>query len=348
MPELVPDVAVTEPAPDIVRLAIDAAELVYARAESFTARVAQSPEQEALLAAAVRGLRNDAGAPYAGSLHFPLFVYAGLRGELAPAIDLAAALVLLNLGIHILDDLGDGDLPAHWAGFRPSEIMLAGTACIGVIPQLLLAEIDAPAETVVRLLRTLATGLVRIGAGQQADLRLCDSETATPDEVLAAVRGKSGERRVAYARLAGELAGASDEEISPYEELGRQLGIVAQLTSDCADLFSSGADATDLMNGTRTLPIVLRLAPLRGQERSDFVARLDAARRDRDVRMTVCEELRAAGIPMAATLYAEVHRQQALRALEAARPRQPGRAGLEAMVAAFALFGAGAPASDRA
>jgi hypothetical protein len=159
------------------------------------------------------GLRTDAGVPYAGPVHLPLFVYAGLRGTDAPAVDLAAALVLLNRGIHILDDLGDGDLPPHWAGYEPGEIWLAATGFVGVLPQLLLAELDAPAPTIVEMQRALGRGLTRIAAGQQADLRLAGGETATAAQVEEAVIAKSGERRAMYARLAGLLAGASEDEM---------------------------------------------------------------------------------------------------------------------------------------
>lgn len=317
---------------DVLQAAASIADAVFQRAEARAREVAASPSQAGLIETALTGLRADAGAPFAGSLHFPVYVYASLRGACEPAYDLAAALVLLNLGIHILDDLGDGDLPGHWRGYRPGEIMLVGTALLGVIPQLTLSKLEAPAETVVKLQRTLGEGLAKIAAGQQTDLILCDSETATADEVEASVSEKSGERRVLYARMAGLLAGASDAEIGPYEEIGRAMGIVAQVRSDCADLFGTADDSSDLANGTRTLPIALRMDQVSGQERAALLERLRAARTDRAVRTALRAELRGAGVPFAAMFRAEVHRQRASRLLDACEAQEPGRSGLRAML----------------
>ena len=329
----------TAPEVDVALLAKTSAEVVFRRAEGLASRLAVDDDQSALIAAALQGLRADAAEPFAGALHFPLCVYAGLRGAYEPAVDLAAVLVLLNLGIHLLDDLGDGDLTPHLARHRPYEIVLVATAFAGVLPQLLLTQLDATAETIVRLKRTLGEGLLRVAAGQQADLRLCGSPSATVEEVEAAVAAKSGQRRVMYARLGGQLAGATDEAIAPYEQLGLAMGVVAQLLSDCADLFGPASDSTDLANGTRTLPIVLRLNQLTGQERADFLERLTRARLDPAVRNAVRQELRAAGVPLVMAFRVEVYRQRAARWLEAARPCEPGRSMLAAMLAALAVFG---------
>lgn len=330
---------------DVERSAADLAEAVFTRAEAGAREIAVSEAQADLIDTALRGLRADAGAPFAGSLHFPVYVYASLTGACEPAYDLAAALVLLNLGIHILDDLGDGDLPAHWRSRRPGEIMLIGTALVGVIPQLIVSKLDAPAETVVRMQQALGEGLAKIAAGQQTDLLLCDSETATADEVEASVAEKSGGRRVLYARLAGLLAGAAASEVAAYEEIGRAMGIVAQIHSDCADLFGPGTDSSDLLNGTRTLPIALRMDQTHGKERAQLLSRLRAARSDHDVRTLLRNELREAGIPFAAMFRAEVHRQRASRLLSAADAQEPGRSGLRAMLGALGgLSRDGAPA----
>jgi geranylgeranyl pyrophosphate synthase len=316
---------------DVSRWAADRAEVVFARAERFVQRIGVSPEQQALLDTALRGLRYDNGGLFAGPLHTPLFVHAALRGTDEPAVDLAAALVLLNLGIHILDDLQDGDLPSHWAGYSPGEILLAATGLVGVVPNLLLSEIVAPPATIAAMHRTLSLGLVRVAAGQQGDLRLSRSDTVTAEAVEASVVEKSGERRVMFARLAGQLAGAPDDEIEPYERYCRSVGAVTQLQSDVADIFDASRDSSDLLNGTRTLPIVLRLEQLEGEERSQFLGRLGQARMSREVRDAIRQELWSAGIPLACTFKIEVHRQRALAVLAQAEPREPGLSGLRAM-----------------
>ena len=325
---------------DVPGWAVARADEVFRRAERFVGRIGASAEQQALLDTALRGLRYDNGGLYAGPLHTPLFVHAALRGTDEPAIDLAAVLVLLNLGIHILDDLQDGDLPAHWAGYSPGEILLAATGLIGVVPNLLLSELDAPPVTVAALHRTLSQGLVRVAAGQQSDLRLSRDDTVTAEAVEQSVVAKSGERRVMFARLAGQLAGASDAEIEPYERWCRSVGAVTQLRSDLYDLFDASHDSSDLLNGTRTLPIVLRIEQLEGAEQTAFLNGLGAARTSREVRDEIRQELWSAGIVMVCTFKIEVHRQRALAALAQAEPLEPGRSGLHAMTEYLAPYAA--------
>lgn len=316
---------------------VERAEAVCQRAERFVRRIGASTDQTALLSTALNELRTASGGPIVGPRIISLLVYAALRGTDEPALDLAAALALLEVGIQVLDDLQDGDVPQHWAGYSPGEMTLAATGLIGVVPHLLLAELDAPPATIVAMHRSLSQSLVRIAEGQQRDLRLNRSRTATAEQVEASVVSKSGERPALFARLAAQLAGATDAQIDLYERFGREVGVAIQVRSDCLDIFGAGGESSDLANGTRTLPIALHLDRLEGAEREAFLARLEAARTSRDARLAVRRELLTAGVLMATAFTIEIHRQRALALLAEAEPREPGASRLRSLLDTLAM-----------
>src|SRR5262249_6473336 len=142
------------------------------------------------------------------------------------------------LGLDICDDLADGDLPAHWTGYRASEINLVSLALLATLPQLAIAGLDAPAVTREAMQAALARGLLRMIGGQQRDVSAAGTADVSAAEVEETVAAKSGEELAIFATLAAQLAGAVPEVIERYAALGRTLGTGAQLVYDCYDVFS--------------------------------------------------------------------------------------------------------------
>src|SRR5262249_35282605 len=126
---------------------------------------------------------------------------------------------LFHLGLNICDDLADGELPAHWAGYRPSEIHLVSVAMLAPLPQLLLADLDAPAATREAMQLALARGLLRMGVGQYCDINTAGSADVSANDVEESVAAKSGEELAIYATLAAQLAGASSDRVERYAAL---------------------------------------------------------------------------------------------------------------------------------
>ena len=318
------------------------ADLVLAKAQALVCRHACTDHQRRLLQIALIGLEVQSREMEAPAFtHLPLLVYCGLRGDHRPAISLAAITSMIFLGMDIMDDLADGDRPAHWVGHRPGEINLAAATLLCALPQLALAELDAPPDRLAIMHATLARGLLRVGAGQQRDLEMVDSADASADEVEAVLNAK-GEEMAIFAALAAHFGGASAERAEAYASLGRAIGIAGQLASDCYDLFTD-SDSRDLMHGTRTLPIVLHLKRQVGEERVLFLALLERAREDVVVRGVVRERLRTAGELRHCALMVEVHCQRARRTLEQVSPMEPARTGLLAMIDGISFFPKGAP-----
>lgn len=318
-------------------------EEVLACAEHFALSRAATRTQRQLLGKALLGLRAQLSEQQTPTpfIHMPLNVYVGLRGYDEAAIPLAAATTLLFLGIDICDDLADADLPAHWAGYRPAEINLAGATLLCALPQLAIAELDVPPACRDAMQRTLATGLLRMAAGQQTDLSLAGSGRVRVAEVEASVVAKSGEECALFAALAAQLAGAPRESVTLYTDLGRAIGTAAQLASDCYDLFDA-PQSRDLANGTRTLPVALYLERQADGERATFLDLLSQAKGNMIAQETVRQRLRMAGALRHCTFVVEVYCQRALRTLAQIKPYEPGASGLRLMIDSISFFAKGA------
>jgi geranylgeranyl pyrophosphate synthase len=268
-----------------------------------------------------------------------LAIYRGLRGEEESAISLAAAITLLNLGVHLLDDVADGGLAPHWEGYRPSEIILAATTLCAALPQSILADIDVPPVRRVAISRTIANAGLRLAAGQQRDLGLTGSSHVTAAEVEAVAVAKTGEEAVLYVVPAAILAGAKPDVVGLYEALASALGTGGGLASDCYDLFMA-PKSHDLANATRSLPIALHLEAVAGNERGKFLALLEQARRDAGAQTILRKQLVSSGALRHSAFIIELYRRQALHLLERLAPPEPTRSVLQAKIDEMSFFSA--------
>ncbi|MDQ4076715.1 MAG: polyprenyl synthetase family protein [Chloroflexota bacterium] len=312
---------------------------VLACAEALV-RTQAEPDQRQLLETALIGLQDpvlDDPPLLLACVHLPLLVHAALVGDDAPAVPLAALLALLHLGIDIFDDLADGDLPAHWAGWHPSAINLAAATLLSALPQLALAELDAPSATLVAMQRTLAQGLMRMSAGQQRDLAMVGAYSVSAQDIEALVVAKSGEELALFAALAAQFAGMPSEVVAIAAALGRALGTGRQIAEDCYDLFTA-SHSRDLANGTRTLPLALYLARQRPEEAGSFLDLLAQARVDRVAQGVVRQRLREAGVLRHCAVIVEIYCQQARRLLAQLNAQEPGYRGLQAMISTVSFF----------
>ena len=311
---------------------------VFAEVGAFVLGRAAAGRQRQLLATALAGLdQHAAGTEALFFVDLPLLVHGAIRGDERPAIPLAVATTLLFLGADILDDLADGDRPAHWHGCSPAEINLAGATLLCALTPLAIGHLRAPADCVLAMQETLASGLLRMGAGQQSDLAGIGGGHVRADEIEAAVAGKSGEELAIFATLAAQLAGAPAGVVEHYAAMGRAVGTGAQLASDCYELFTDPA-SRDLAHGTPTLPTALRLERLRGGARAAFADLLDRARTAEAAREEVRRQLRAGGELRQCAFIVEIHRQRALRQLALAVPLEPAASGLRALIDRISFF----------
>ena len=108
-------------------------------------------------------LKEEAIVPF---IDLPLAVHAAITGKAEPALPLAAATTLLFLGIDLLDDLADGDLPDRFKKFGLTQVQLAGLTLISSLPQLMVARLPIPPSLRGKMLSDLAGGLLQMSEGQ--------------------------------------------------------------------------------------------------------------------------------------------------------------------------------------
>lgn len=312
---------------------------VLAATRACIDELACSEPQRRLLHAMLAGVdRPAADAPWLFFIDIPPLVFAAVTGDEKRAAPLAATTTLLYLGADILDDLADGDRPSHWQNWSPAEINLAAATIMSALLPLSLARTGASVDRQVALHRTLADGLLRMAAGQQADLAGHGRrEPPRAGDVERAVAGKSGAEVATFAALAAQLAGAAPDVVERYTAMGRALGTAAQLASDCYELFDDPA-ARDLAHGVFTLPLAIHLERLAPEQRIPFMDILARARTNAAARDEVRRTLEDSGSLRHAAVVVEIHRQQAFRALASAAPREPAATELRALIDSVGFF----------
>lgn len=312
---------------------------VLAWVEAFVARQARSADQQALLARALVGLQTKAAQhPLFLPVQLPLLVYEGISGEHAPAVPLAGATALLWLGIDILDDQADGDVPPQWTGQPAPLVTLAAAGLLAALAPLALAALDVPPARLAALHTTLADALLRLGAGQQGDLSLMARAEFSAAEVLAAREANSGALGALFAALAAVAAAAPAERVAHCTALGQALSMAGVLLNDCRDLLG-GAPSRDLASGARTLPIALYLDGLAPAAREEALALLARAREEPAAHAAVCDRLLTADVLPCCLLVIEGYAARARAALAAAALGEPARSRLAAFIDAWSLTG---------
>ena len=284
-----------------------------------------SPQQRQLMLKALETSSiGTAREGYCGAIHLPLLVYAGVHGSDKPAVPLAAVCVLLWLGAELYDNLTDGDLQEEWSGHEDFEIIFTATALGCVLPAAIVAGLDTTPERIQGMQDLLSKTLLRMFAGQTADLFQRDAVQVTAEQVELSVIAKNGEAKALFCGISAYFAGASLGQARAYVQYGRSLGAVYQLQSDSFEMFGD-ADCRDLVQGVRTLQVVMCLEQLSPDERVDFVELLDQAKESEAAREQVRQQLRLVRFlrPWAQVVLRHVNAGQ--EALSAAAPLEPSR-----------------------
>lgn len=208
--------------------------------------------------------------------------HEGLGGTAVPAaIDAAAAMQLLHIGLIIHDDVIDNDTvrrgEMNITGQFSSEAMFLGATSAaaqtwGISSSLLagdlilneaqslLARLDLDVPRRLAVLDIFDETIAESIAGEQSDvwLSLHLDEVATED-VLAMI----GRKTAAYSfeaplSIAAVLAGSDDSVVERLRAIGRRIGIVYQLRDDVLGLFGDEQETgksvlSDLREGKETL-----------------------------------------------------------------------------------------------
>jgi hypothetical protein len=269
------------------------------------------------------------------AVHLPLLVHAGLTGAEEQALELAAACVLLEAGLCVLDAGSSDELGGTLAHLPRALVALAATSFVSHVAEAVVLELDVEPERKLALLAQLNAGLARMSRGQLLAAKLAAQQAPSADDVEAAVCQNAGERRALYAGLAARLAGATATQLDDYQGFARAFGVAHQLHADLVDLFGE-APGRPLQALSRTLPLALALREP-GAAQRERVALLQRARHERGLRAELCARVRQSGALRGTLARKEVYCQRALRLLGTADPMAPAAEALTAAVRGVSL-----------
>jgi geranylgeranyl diphosphate synthase type II len=144
----------------------------------------------------------------------------------------------------------------------------------------LLAELDAPAEAKVEMLRAAAAGHRTLTEGQGAELVWARApKVLTSLQVLDIFRRKTAPAFEVALRVGGALAGASEDVRDVFAKYSEALGIAYQIRDDIDDL--TGTEAPDDIAALRpSLPLAVGVERAKGQNDEAHAALLAAWRRE--------------------------------------------------------------------
>jgi geranylgeranyl diphosphate synthase type I len=187
-----------------------------------------------------------------------------------------AAIELLHNFSLIHDDIEDGDQLRHgrptvWAQYGLEHGINAGDA-VGALAQLALApaaRTHGP-EIAFTMSMELARANLRTCEGQAMDLALAARSSATIDDYVEMIDGKTASLFGCAAALGAACASADEAEIELCRALGRVFGLGFQIRDDVDGIWAATAQtgkvsAHDLTRRKKTFPVVwaLERAPAR-------------------------------------------------------------------------------------
>ncbi|MBQ8507907.1 MAG: polyprenyl synthetase family protein [Clostridia bacterium] len=177
-----------------------------------------------------------------------------LGGDTGFAMDFACAVEMIHSYSLIHDDLPGMDddtmrrgRPTNHVVFGVGQAILAGDGLLnGAFELMLNAALGQPenAQKSLRAIREIATGAGITGmiAGQVMDL-YCEHNAVANEKALSYIqRDKTACMFIYPLRAAGQLAGASEEQIEALGRYGEAFGRIFQATDDLLDVTGSSAE----------------------------------------------------------------------------------------------------------
>lgn len=182
--------------------------------------------------------------------------------------DVALAMECVVCATDLLDDVMDDDATPLVEQLGIARVLNAALALVSLSQRMLLAllDLDLPVTLATRLMDMVQRAILQASAGQQQDL-LAERRLAcslTREDCLEIASAKAGSLLSLACQMGALCAGVEEIWIERCAEVGRLLGIAAQLDNDAHDLYgllqsASGqkSQKSDLAHGKKTLPIVL-------------------------------------------------------------------------------------------
>ncbi|MER5872538.1 family 2 encapsulin nanocompartment cargo protein polyprenyl transferase [Streptomyces sp. NPDC002044] len=190
----------------------------------------------------------------------------GPGGAADDAVRAAAAVELAHNFTLLHDDVIDKDVQRRgrataWTVFGTPDAIIAGDAMMALALRLL-AEDPHPASAAASA--RLASCVIELCAGQQADCAFEQRQHVSLDECLTMATAKTGALLGCACALGALYAGAGPDEVDAMDTFGREAGLAFQLIDDLIGIWGdpghTGKPAgADLLARKKSLPVVAAL-----------------------------------------------------------------------------------------
>lgn len=280
---------------------------------------------------------------------WPLYVLLSCKAALEPenretwrrALSAAVAVEIAMAAASLLDELADDDPSPFVRKYGPGQASNTGNLMLVMAQQILQRNAQGEGgQGAMRALGALQDMLTQAALGQHLDMlyeRMGAGEV-TLDMSIQMAELKTGALVSGACRIGALMAGAEGRIVELLARFGKENGCIAQLINDIQDVIpqyyqseaDGGAEAdemperkTDLRLRKRTLPIVFTLredVPYPNALQRAFAGDSTPDVDEEELRRAVID---AGGVQFA-NLIAEVHRQNAIEAINELEALRPG------------------------
>jgi geranylgeranyl pyrophosphate synthase len=217
-----------------------------------------------------------------------LLACESLGGDPEKAMPFAVATELLHNFLLVHDDIEDEDRvrrdrPAVWVRYGMAHGINIGDYLHAKTYEAVLesAHRGVDEATLLRLLRLVATTVVRTGEGQAMDIGARARRDLTLDDYVAMVTEKTGHYLAAPFQGGAMVAGADDAVLDALAAFGKAVGPVFQIADDVIDLTEGkgrGERGSDIREGKRSWLAVYTAGVCTEAERGRLYDILDTPR----------------------------------------------------------------------
>jgi geranylgeranyl pyrophosphate synthase len=274
---------------------------------------------------------------------WPLFVILSYQASLPAeerdswrqAVPAAVALEIAIAATDILDELADADPSPIIRLYGPGQAMNTANLMLVVAQQTLLKQrLEPDGERALHALQALLDIGLKAGVGQHLDMLYSGLGLQEVNLEMAAhvTSLKAGALIGGACRMGALMAGAEGEVLDVITHFGEELGGIAQVLNDIQDVLPQAtglaADAlpgrkTDISQRKRTLPIVFTLRD-DSPEPNPLQRAFDSPKISAGEEEALSQAILDAGGVQFAQLVIEVHKQNAIEAVERLDSLRPG------------------------
>ena len=221
-----------------------------------------------------RGNPEDNPAPLHFAASLALATCEALSGDFRAALPAAAGVELVFNFTLVHGDVQSGrpearDRPSIWWVWGPAQAINAGDGlhALGRTTIMRLAQRGVPPQRVLQAVESLDRACLVLCEGQYMDLEFQDRLMVTSADYFEMIARKTGALTGCSAESGALAAGADDAVCAQFRDMGTNMGMAWQVSSDVLDLWGNQGDAmtaSNVLQKKKSLPLIhaLENAPL--------------------------------------------------------------------------------------